>query len=303
MQVPESLRDLGWELPHNFLGLDEQASDFERARAVILPVPYECTTSYGGGTRAGPRAILEASRYIELYDQELDADPSEIGIATLPALQLSGAGPEQALAELRAAYDRVLEAAGDRFVILLGGEHSVSSAPVLAWADRLGQRPLTVLQLDAHTDLRPAYEGTRYSHAAVMHRVHGRVDLVAVGVRALAREERELARRSDRIHLFFADEVQRATAWTERVLERLGPDVYISFDVDCFDPALVPSTGTPEPGGLGWYEVLELLRRVFRERNVVACDVVELAPIPVLPAPDFVVAKLVYKMIGYKFFG
>ena len=303
MQVPEQLREIGWEVPHTFLGLAEEATDFERARAVVLPVPYEATTSYGGGTGGGPAAILDASRYIELYDQELDVEPYEVGIATLPALALSAAGPEAALRELREAYDRVLDAAPGKFVVVLGGEHSISSAPVLAWADRLKGRRFSVLQFDAHSDLRPEYEGTPFSHASVMHRVHeAGVEVVAVGVRALTREERELARRSDRIHLFLADDIQEGEGWMDEVLSRLGEDVYITFDVDVFDPALVPSTGTPEPGGLGWYPVLKLLRRVFREKSVVACDVVELAPIPGLHAPDFLVAKLVYKLIGYKFF-
>ncbi|HET7040944.1 MAG TPA: arginase family protein, partial [Gemmatimonadales bacterium] len=131
------MRDLAWELPRNFLGLDEAASGFEEARAVVLPVPYEATTSFGGGARSGPGAIIEASRYIELYDQELDAEPYEAGITTLPSLELTRAGPAEALADLRAAYDRVLEVTGGRYVVLLGGEHSVSSAPILAWADRL----------------------------------------------------------------------------------------------------------------------------------------------------------------------
>jgi agmatinase len=303
MRVPESLRALDWELPHNFLGLDEAASSFEHARVVILPVPYEATTSFGAGTGAGPAAIIEASRYIELYDQELDAEPYEVGIATLPALSLPGSGPAEAVAELRMAYDHLLEASGDRFVITLGGEHSISSAPILAWADRLRQRGrrLTVLQFDAHTDLRAEYEGSPYSHASVMARVQDRVELVAVGIRALTTDEMGLVRKSEHIHVFLADEIHTGDAWHDDVLARLGEDVYISFDVDGFDPSLVPSTGTPEPGGLSWYPVLKLLRRVFRERTVHAVDVVELAPIPGMTAPDFLVAKLIYKMIGYRF--
>ncbi len=297
MNLPESLRRLAWELPHNFLGLDEEASEFEHARAVILPVPYESTTSYGGGTAAGPGAILEASRYIELYDQELRSEPYEMGIATLPQLQLTGAGAEAAIAELRQAYDRLLDTGEDRFIVLLGGEHSVSSAPISAWADRLAARGrrLSVLQLDAHTDLRPEYEGTAYSHASVMHRVHENVDLVAVGIRALTADEAELVEARENLHVFYADDIHGSESWMDRVVERLGPDVYISFDVDAFDPSLVPSTGTPEPGGLTWYPVLKLLRRVFEATTVVAADVVELAPIPGLHAPDFLVAKLVYK--------
>ncbi|MEJ2215804.1 MAG: agmatinase [Gemmatimonadota bacterium] len=301
MAVPERLRRLGWELPHNFLGLDEQTSDFARAGVVILPVPYESTTSWGGGTANGPRAILEASRYIELYDQELDREPYDVGVATLPALELSGGGGASAMRELREAYDALLDEAGDRFVIMLGGEHSLTAEPVLAWADRLGSdRRLSVLQFDAHTDLRPEYEGTPYSHASVMHRVHERADIVAVGIRALTGEEMALTRGSDDIHLFLADDVHDRQDWVDDVVDCLRDDVYVTFDVDCFDPSLVPSTGTPEPGGLDWYTVLRVLRRVFRKRKVLAADVVELAPVPGLHAPDFLVAKLVYKMIGYR---
>ena len=299
------LKDLHWELPHNFLGLDEESSKFETANVVILPVPYESTTSYGGGTQGGPGAIVEASRYIELYDQELDWEPSEVGICTLPALALTGAGAEQAIRQLRESYDRVREAAPDRFIIALGGEHSVSSAPILSWADALAKesRRLTVLQFDAHTDLRGEYEGSPYSHASVMHRIIDRANLVSVGIRALTKEERELERVRDDITIFFADDIHSGDAWMDDVMSKLGDDVYITFDVDCFDPSLVPSTGTPEPGGLQWYPVLKLLRRVFTERNVVSADVVELAPIPGMSAPDFLVAKLIYKMIGYRFAG
>jgi agmatinase len=247
---------------------------------------------------------VAASRYIELYDQELDCEPAEVGISTLPALALSGAGGEQALAELRRAYDALLDAAPGKFVITLGGEHSITSAPILAWADRLAQqgRRLSVLQFDAHTDLRPEYEGSKFSHAAVMYQVQERVQsLVAVGIRAITSEEMALVRGSQNLHVFLADDIHADDVWQDRVMELLGDDVYISFDVDAFDPALVPSTGTPEPGGLTWYPVLKLLRRVFRERTVHAADVVELAPTPGLHAPDFLVAKLVYKMLGYRF--
>jgi len=303
MGVPESMRQLGWELPHNFLGLDEAASDFEGAKVVILPVPYEATTSFGGGTGGGPGAIIEASRYIELYDQELDSEPYQVGIATLPSLSLTGAGPQEAMSELREAYDALLSAGADKFVITLGGEHSISSAPILAWVKRLEQqgKRLSVLQFDAHTDLRPEYEGSPYSHASVMHRVQDRVELVAVGIRAITSDEMRLVRRSDNLHVFLADDIHSGDAWMDDVMARLGDDVYISFDVDAFDPSLVPSTGTPEPGGLQWYPVLKLLKRVFAEKRVHAVDIVELAPIPGHAAPDFLVAKLAYKMIGYRF--
>lgn len=303
MSLPERLRGLGWELPHNFLGLDEEGSAWEDARAVILPVPYEATTSFGGGTGTGPGAIIEASRYIELYDQELDAEPWQVGICTLPSLSLTGAGPQQAMVELRQAYDALLEEGGERFIVALGGEHSISSAPILAWADRLEKqgRRLSVLQVDAHTDLREEYEGSPFSHASVMARVKDRVEIAAVGIRAITSDEMRLVRRSDNIHVFLADDIHTGDAWMDDVMSRLGDDVYITFDVDGFDPALMPSTGTPEPGGLQWYPVMKLLRRVFSERRVVSADVVELAPIPGLSAPDFLTAKLIYKMIGYRF--
>lgn len=293
-------RDLSWELPHNFLGLDESASAYERARALVLPVPYEATTSWGSGTRRGPRAILEASRYVELYDQELDQESYVVGIHTLPALELSRAGPAAAMEELEEAYGRLLDRAPGRFIVMLGGEHSISAAAILAHAARAPRR-ISVLQLDAHGDLRPEYEGTPYSHASAMHRVLDAVDLVAVGVRALTPAERELAEGRDGLTLILADEMWENDRWVERALDALGDAVYLTFDVDFFDPSLVPATGTPEPGGGDWYRTLRFLRRVFETRTVVACDLVELAPIPGLTAPDFLVAKLAYKLIGYRF--
>ncbi len=289
------LAGLPWAPAENFLGLPPEHTAFDGAGVVILPVPYEATVSYMGGTRFGPRQILHASRYVELYDHELAAEPYTIGIHTLPELLLSGAGPEEALGELRRAMDALL--ATDRFVIMLGGEHSLSAPPILAHAARLGERRLTVLQLDAHADLRAEYEGTPYSHACVMHRVHEHVDLVPVGIRSLTAEERELMRRR-RISTFFARELDDPT-WIDRAMGALGPDVYITIDVDFFDPAIMPATGTPEPGGGSWNPTIAFLERVFRERHVVGCDVVELAPLPGLAAPDFLTAKLVYKLIGF----
>jgi agmatinase len=295
------LQDLPWEAPRNFLGLEPKQAAWDGADVVILPVPYEATVSYQGGTKRGPAAILEASRYIELYDQELDAEPADVGVATLPALHLSSAGPETAVAELRAAYDQILSVAEHRLVIALGGEHSLSSAPILAHAARLpeGQR-LSVLQFDAHGDLRAEYEGSPYSHAAVMSRSVEAADIVAVGIRAITSEERELIRTDRRVTTIFAEEMWDNENWIDQALQALGPTVYITFDVDYFDPTLMPATGTPEPGGPPWYPTLKLLRRVFAERSVVGVDVVELAPLSGNAAPDFAVAKLVYKMIGYR---
>ena len=299
-KIPDALSGLSWELPNNFLGLEGEKAEWDAAGVVILPTPYESTVSYQGGTKLGPAAIIQASRYIELYDQELDAEPGpEVGVFTLPGLHLTSAGPEAAVAELREAYDAILDAAGDRLVIGLGGEHSISSAPILAHAARLGGERLSVLQFDAHGDLRLEYEGSPYSHASVMARCIDDADLVAVGIRAITSEERALIRERDSITTIFAEEMWDNEEWIDRALAALGDKVFITFDVDYFDPSLMPATGTPEPGGLPWYPTLKLLRRVFAERTVVGADVVELAPIGGNAAPDFVVAKLVYKMIAY----
>jgi N1-aminopropylagmatine ureohydrolase len=296
--VDKRLAALSWGPPANFLGLPEvDVPALDDAGAVILPVPYEATVSYMGGTRFGPRRLLEASRAIELYDHELDATPYRVGVHTLPELLLSAAGPERALEELREAFEALLPP--ERFVIMLGGEHSISGPPILTHAARLGPRRLSVLQLDAHGDLRPEYEGTPYSHASVMYRVHERVDVVPVGIRAITAEERQLMT-ARRIPTIFGHELDAGGQWIDRALAALGPDVYITIDIDYFDPGLVPATGTPEPGGGQWYPTLRLLERVFAERHVVGVDVVELAPIPGLVAPDFLAAKLVYKLVAYQ---
>ncbi len=293
---------LPWELPHRFLGLDEADSGLDRARAAILPVPWESTVSYGGGTRRGPDAIVEASRYVELYDQELDWEPSTVGVHTFPALELTREGQAQAMAELEHAYGRVAEAMGSRFLVMLGGEHAVSAPAIRAQAARAGER-ISVLQLDAHADLRAEFEGSPHSHACAMARVLDVADVVGVGIRGISREEVEVARSTEGVTLVYADEMWESDAWMDRALDALGPRVYLTFDVDYFDPALVPSTGTPEPGGGDWYRTLRFLRRVFETREVIAADVVELAPTPGLHAPDFLVAKLVYKILGYRFNG
>lgn len=211
-----------------------------------------------------------------------------------------------AATELEEAYDAVLDAIGDRFPLVLGGEHAISAPLVRAQAARLaasGGGRLSVLQLDAHADLRDGYEGAPHSHASFAFRTLDVADYVQVGIRAVSKEERQLMRdRPDRVTVLWADEMWENDAWMDRAIEALGEHVYLTVDVDYFDPSLVPSTGTPEPGGGDWYRTLRFLRRVFAERTVVGADVVEHAPIPGLHAPDFLVAKLVYKLIGYRFF-
>lgn len=297
-RLPTELQGHSWGLRGDFLGLPEGDTDWASARFVLLPVPYEATTSWGAGARRGPGALLEASRFLELYDEELDAEPCREGVFTLPTLELTGAGPATAVSELRSAFETLLEVAGDRFVITVGGEHSISSAPALAWHDRLGG-DLSILQLDAHSDLRESYQGTPWSHASVMRRVLEHTsEIVAVGVRSLTIEERRLVRERE-LTTIFAREM-RAEGWIERVVDALGENVYVTFDVDFFDPSLVPATGTPEPGGADWWQATDLLRAVFRERNVVGADIVELAPREGHEASATVAAKLAYKMMGYR---
>ncbi|MXX56516.1 MAG: agmatinase [Gemmatimonadetes bacterium] len=296
--LPEGLDGLPWELPRVFLGLDGTPATPEGAATWILPVPYEATTSWGSGARLGPRAIIEASRYVELFDHELGRDPSTGGAYTFPALELTCGDAAHAMAELEDACAWVLDAASGRRVIMLGGEHAVSSAAIAAHARRSPDR-ISVLQFDAHLDLRETHDGSAHSHACAMARVVDQVDLVTVGARGISGEEWLVADRRDNVTVITAEEVARDDAWMDRAMAALGDPVYVTFDVDFFDPSLVPSTGTPEPGGGEWYPALALLRRVFTERRVVGADVVELAPIPGMTAPDFLVARLVYKIIGY----
>ncbi len=289
------MSDYSWEDPFSFLGLGEEFTALDRARVALLPVPYEATTSFMEGTRRGPEAILAASRHVELYDHELDSEPYRAGIHTYAPLQLTAEGPQAALEQLRGRYAEVCERG--QFVVTLGGEHTITQAPVLYWADRLDD-DLSILQFDAHADLRESFHGTLWSHACVMRRVVDRVRPVGVGIRAIDAEERVLI---DELGLTMVYGEQLGSAgWLDRAIDGLSSDnVYISFDVDFFDPAYVPATGTPEPGGGTWAQAMALLRRVCSEKNIVAADVVELAPIPGLAAPDFLVAKLVYKLIGY----
>ncbi len=278
--------------PYNFLGLDPVAP--KNADVVIGQIPYDGTTSYQPGTRFGPRAILDASRQVEFYDLELQRDVSaKVKIATLPELEINLASTEANVAHIASFAQSMVKQ--KKFLITLGGEHSITPGLVQPLAERY-KNDLTILQIDAHTDMREEYEGTKWNHACAMKRCRDLgVPVVHVGIRNSAEEEQEFI---DPKNVFYAPEVP-----VEKILARITTkNVYLTVDVDGFDPAFVPSTGTPEPGGLGWYDVLRLFRALTRERKLVGADVVELAPIPGLVAPDFLVAKLVYKIIGYKFF-
>jgi len=284
----------------NFLGLDRRMSSFDSAKIVVLPVPYEHTVSYGRGTRNGPRAILDASRYVEFYDEELGTELCRnVGIATLPPLVLGTKVDGRAMEAIYGAVTELLDR--KKFVVLLGGEHTVSQSPIRAHADFYPD--LSVVHLDAHADLRMTYEGTGFSHACVMARVCEFLDpkrLVQVGIRALSPEEATFIRVNG-ITTLYAHQIRADSNWMSGVLPKLSQHVYVTFDVDGLDPSIMPSTGTPEPNGLYWSEAMQLLRKIGEQREIVGCDVVEFAPKKGFPHPDYTAAKLTYKLMNHAF--
>ncbi|MGE3165450.1 MAG: agmatinase [Planctomycetota bacterium] len=286
----------------NFLGLPAEHSDPARAGVIVQQVPFEATSTFGVGSSVGPAAILDASREVELFDAELGCEPWQAarGIATLaplPVVDLTGAAVAQLLAERTAALlDR------GKFVVTIGGEHTSIVGAAWAHADRFPN--LTVVQFDAHSDLRPEYHGTAWNHACAIARIRERSPrVVAVGIRSQEREERRLCDHDAQLTTVYAHEVHAESpeAWLDRVIDACGPEVYVTFDFDALDPALMPATGTPEPGGLTWQQATRALRRLCRERRVVGVDFNELAPIGGLHHPQFVAAKLIYRFLGYRF--
>jgi agmatinase len=271
----------------------ERYRDPASARVAIIPVPYDATSSWVKGADRGPAAILEASANVENYDIESDSEPYKVGIFTdKPILEKSS--PEKMVAAVEKRITEHLSA--DRFPIVLGGEHSVSIGAIKAQAKR--HKKLTVLQLDAHSDLRAEYHGSRFSHACVMASARELCPAVQVGIRSMDVCEKSRLKKSN---VFFAEEIHGKRGWFNKAASLLEGNVYVTIDLDVFDPSIMPSTGTPEPGGLGWYEVLDLLRLVFRKANVTGFDVVEMCPNPANKSPDFLAAKLIYKLISYKF--
>jgi agmatinase len=299
--------------PDNFLGLPTELADPERARVLVLPIPFEATVSYGGGTANGPAAIISASQQVELYDREFDDEPvNGWGVRTLPALDLP-ADPEAAV---HAIADGVYAAmtqspapqapggqtAGARLLVGLGGEHTISSGVAAGLVRALGG-PITVVQIDAHSDLRDTYEETPWSHACVARRLLENPEveqIIQLGIRSVCREEVEVARNEPaRVRVWYAEEVH-AGAWRRELSDRVrGRRVFLTIDVDGLDPAIVPATGTPEPDGLTWNETLDLVRTISKSATIVGIDCVELAPHPGQHAADFAVAKLLYKVITY----
>ena len=265
------------------------------ARVVLVPVPYDSTTSYKGGARHGPKAIIAASRQLEDYDLELDRDLSEVGICTTPEIEPDVSGPEAMVARVERVVRSV--AGPGKLVGLLGGEHSITTGAVKALK---GLYPdMSVLYLDAHADLRDEYMGTPWGHASVARRLHGLCDLVQVGVRSLSAAERRFIREVGLPVTFWPPSGSDKDELPSRVLEALSPRVYISIDLDVFDPSIMAAVGTPEPGGMGWEDVTGLLRAVGERREIVGFDVTELSPEEGPEACAFTAAKLTYRLIGY----
>jgi agmatinase len=277
----------------HFGDLSEEFSGIEQAGIVLIPVPYDRTSTWQKGADKGPAVIIEASAHMELYDIETDSEIYKKGIFTAEPVDCPEL-PEDMIDLVAEQVRNHLE--NDKFVVVVGGEHSVSLGPVKAHIEK--NADITVLQLDAHSDLRDEYEGSKYNHACVMARIKELCPIVQVGIRSMDSSEKKAFNKDS---IIFAKEISMNKNWIEKVLSKLPKNVYVTIDLDVFDPSIMPSTGTPEPGGLLWYDVLGLMRAVFENRNVIGFDVVEMCPNERNKAPDFLAAKLIYKLLSYKF--
>jgi agmatinase len=282
--------------PHQFGGALPTPRSFADSKAVILPVPFDRTTSYGQGTKHGPRELLLASAQVELWDEECGVDVHPHGMFTAPELDLSALSLDEAIKEIGRVTGNLLDAG--KFVLTLGGEHSITSPIVEAVAAR--HRGVSVLQIDAHADLRDSYLEEPHSHACAMRRTLEHAPLVQVGIRNVSEEETK-AIPGLRTTIFYDWNMRDDPNWIDRAVAALSDTVYITIDLDGLEPGLMPAVGTPEPGGLSWRELTTLLRRTFEAKRVVACDVVELCPIAGLASPNFVAARLIYKLLTYRF--
>jgi agmatinase len=283
-------------VPDNFLGIHPPHCDYESARFAVLPIPYDSTTSFQVGARNGPRAIITASQQVEWFDAELGRELHEVGVATLDPIAPEMSGPH---AQHEAIYEAATAPVRDgKFLIGLGGEHSITSGLVRAVKDRY--HDVSVLQIDAHADLRAEYEGTPWSHASVMRRiVEMDVPIAQVGVRSMPLEEHRFIQEKKICCVTAAEIMTGGSDWMPRVLSALSPHVFVTIDIDGFDPAIAPGTGTPEPGGLDWYTVTRLIRTVAENRILVGADVVEVMPLPGTMHTEFLAAKLMCKLIAY----
>jgi agmatinase len=283
----------------NFGGIDEEEySSFDKSRIVVWPVAYEGTVSYGAGTGAGAMAIVDASRNMELYEEETGSEVYKIGIHTLEEFGPRPT-PEAMMDSLYGRTKELLQS--DKFICMLGGEHSVSAPIIKAHAEKF--HDMSVLQIDAHADLRDTYDGTPHSHASIMARVVKdlRIPSVQVGIRSISGDEARSLNSGLPTKIFWAKDIVGRTDWIDRAVDSLTDNVYLTIDIDGLDPSLVPTTGTPEPGGLGWYETLALIRTLAKKRRVVGMDLVEFSKTDNSDAPAFLCSKLVYKSLAYIF--
>jgi len=279
-------------LPYNFGGLEDKFLNYENSKIAVLPVPFDKTSSWIKGSDRGPKAIIEASMNMELYDLETNTEVYKNGIFTSEEI-LSNSSEEM----IECVYDRVTELIKDgKFVVTLGGEHTVS-LPTIKTHHNIYNN-ISILHLDAHSDMRDTYLGNKFSHACVMARVKEINDnIVSIGIRSLDSSELDNINKNN---TFFAKDICGSENWIGEATSKLNQNVYISIDLDVFDPSIMPSTGTPEPGGLDWYTVINFLNEVCKNRNLIGFDVVELCPTENI-APDFLAAKLIYKLLSYKF--
>jgi len=285
----------------NFLGIEKEFSTYENSKIAIYSAPLENTVSYGPGTKNGPKEILKASHYVEFYDEETNCELCfEKGITTLPIKNFDSLKSQTAINRIEKDVTNLIS--DDKFVVMLGGEHTVTLGSVLAHHKKYDD--LSILQFDAHSDLRDSYEGSKFSHASVMSRVFEfNKKIVQVGIRAQCKEEADFIK-DNNIKTFYARDIRSEKSnvkWQNRLINALTDNVYITFDIDGFDPIIVPATGTPEPGGLFWDETLDLIKLVGNKKNIVGFDVVELAPSKFHTSSNFVAAKLVYKILNYSF--
>jgi agmatinase len=282
----------------SFGGIPDKYSSWKGSLFVMVPFPIDLTTTYVAGTRNGPRALIEASGHMELFDEENKIEPYRAGIFVSTEIPVLTTGPLAMLKELEKRIKALIRAG--KFPIIVGGEHSGTCGAVPALKKKYGD--LTVLQFDAHADLRDSYLGTPWNHACVGRRiVDSGAKLVQVGVRSISEEEDRFLRRAENVKTFYASEVRESLADVTRgIVSSLSGNVYISIDLDVFDPGIMPAVGTPEPGGLDWFEVIDILRDVMRaDCNIVGFDIMELSPIPGIVAPDFLAAKLCYRLMGW----
>lgn len=276
-----------------YAGIPPKYGEYQNAKVVLLPVPYDGTSTWQKGADKGPDAFLNASENMELYDIETNQETYKIGVHLMDAVKVNSS-PE---AMTKAVYKTVKEQiAAKKFVTLFGGEHSVSIGAIKAHYEQY--KDLTVLQIDAHADLRPEYEGSKCNHACAVYDASKNTNLIQVGIRSMDASELQYM---DKGKVYFGHRIHDNHSWMGHSIEQMTNDIYVTIDLDAFDPSELPSTGTPEPGGLKYYQMLTYLKMVFKQKNVVGFDIVELCPSEANKASDFLAAKLYYKMLSYKF--